>query len=178
MRKRSLDSRAMPRLLAGIISVALGAACAGLVSCGGGDDAKLIPADSAGEIIANLDEVAELAEGANCLSAGDKALEIQDQIEGLPRDVDEDLRQALEDGVERLINLTENPESCTGEEITTETTIEEPTVTEPTETEETETEKTETEKTQPTTPTTPTNPGGGVGPGGTGPPGQGGGGGL
>jgi hypothetical protein len=173
MKGRSLDSRAMPRLLAGIISVALGVGCAGLVSCGGGGDGGLIPGDDAAAIIDNLDEIAQLAQDGNCVTAADHASEVQDQVDALPSDVDPDLKQALKDSVSTLRSLAGNTETCTGETVPTETT--ETTETqEPTFTEETETEKTDTQRTQ-TEPTT--TAGGGVGPGGGIGPGGGGGGG-
>jgi hypothetical protein len=69
--------------------------------------------------------VSEEAEQGNCETAADIAREIEDQIDALPQSVDPQLRVALQDGIDRVILLTQEPESCTGE--TTETT---PTVTE------------------------------------------------
>jgi serine/threonine-protein kinase len=115
----------MPRVSALLLSLALGAVAAVLVACGGSGNG-LLPGTSAAAILANLDRVSEEAEQGNCETAADIAREIEDQIDALPQSVDPQLRVALQDGIDRVILLTQEPESCTGE-MTTETT---PTVTE------------------------------------------------
>ena len=141
----------MPRVRTLLLSLALGVASAGIVACGS-NGAGLIPATSAAAMLAKLDRVAELAEEGNCETAASVAREVDDQIDALPPDTDERLIVALKDGVNRLIRLTGDPVTCTGEE-TTETV---PTVTQT--------------QTIPPTVTTQTTPdgGGGVGPGGEG----------
>ncbi|MCI0584723.1 MAG: hypothetical protein L0227_17845, partial [Chloroflexi bacterium] len=110
----------------------------------------LIPAASATAMLAKLDQVSQLAEEGKCETAASIAREVEDQIDALPPSIDPQLRVALEDGVNRLITLTGDPVTCTGEE-TTETV---PTVTQTV--------------TPPPTTTTQTTPdgGGGLGPGG------------
>jgi hypothetical protein len=141
----------MPRVPALLLSLGLGAVAAFLVACGSGG-AGLLPGNNAAAIIANLDRVSELAQDGNCETAASVAREIEDQIDALPQSIDPQLRVALQDGIDRLISLTQEPETCTGE--TTETT---PTVT-----------QTVAPPTTPTTPTTPTAPDGGGGGGGDG----------
>jgi outer membrane biosynthesis protein TonB len=173
----------MRRLLRLIGPIALAAACAVLISCGGDQEAKGLPPATAEELLNQLDEVEALAQEGSCVSAGDTAEQMQQTLEELPEDVDQELRQVLEDGIARVQSLTEEFETCTGEEAPTETVE---TETQPTETEE-ETQTQETQETQETTqtqgtqpqPQPPVTPGGGTGGvgggGGAGPPGGGGG---
>ncbi len=71
-----------------------------LVSCGG-EDAQLLPGDTAREINANLDKVGELSDEGDCVGAESAAQQIGEQIEALSG-VDEKLKRALMDGAERL----------------------------------------------------------------------------
>ena len=169
----------MARLTIYIIALALGAAAAvGLVSCGGSND-DLLPGKSANEILDNLNTIDQLVAEGDCTSAAAAAQEVRDQVEGLPRTVDAELRQRLAEGADNLEQLAasdcEEPTTVTTttEESTKETTAtqEEPT----TETTNTETETTNTETgttdTEPpptatSTTTTPTGGSGGVTPGG------------
>ena len=74
----------MGRLSASLLALALGAAAAlALASCGGGDDAELLPGNTASEITANLDQVKQLADEGECVGAEDAAQEVSDQIEAL-----------------------------------------------------------------------------------------------
>lgn len=142
----------------------------GILGCGDDNTEPSIPLEDAQDLVAELDEVRANVEEGSCLVAADQAEEFLGRVDELPSDVDEDVRDALDDGGNRLVSLLSDPDQC---ETQTET---EPTTTEETTTEETTTEKTQTQETQtqetqtqPTQPTTPTNPGGGsggVGPGG------------
>lgn len=147
----------MRRLAATLAALALAGAAAG---CGGDDEGEPIPAQQAEPMLDQLDNIERQVAAGNCGSAefqvtGDG--ELQDKVAALPDDVDADVRSALEDGVDRLLDLVE--EQCgedeeertdTEETDTQETeTQETETETQPTETEETETQPTETE-TQPT----------------------------
>src|SRR4051812_29370482 len=84
------------------LALALGAAAAlGLVSCGGGEDAKLLPGNTAAEITENLDRVQQYAEEGECVGAEDAVAEVDNEVEGLSG-VDPKLVEALERGATRL----------------------------------------------------------------------------
>ncbi len=119
----------MPRVTAASAAVVLGLLAAfALVSCGSGSDAKLLPGNTADEITENLESVKQLAAEGECVSAEDAAQEVSTEVEGL-QGIDAKLKQALQNGAERLNEVVEE---CT--EATTVETLEE-TTPEPTETE-------------------------------------------
>ncbi len=158
---------------ASVLALVLGAAVAvALASCGSGEDAQLLPGDTAREITANLDTVQQLADEGECVGAGDAAEEVSSQVEAL-EGVDEKLQQALERGAVRLNEVVAACEEVTTEAIEPATvpTIEETTKEPPgqekkqekeeeKEAKEKEKEEDLTEKEPPTTPTetTPTTP--------------------
>jgi hypothetical protein len=185
----------MRQLAAFGLALALGAAAAvALASCGGGEDAKLLPGTTAQQISENLDTVQRLAAEEECVGAADAAQEVGDEVEALTG-VDPKLKEALQRGATKL-----NEVVTTCEEETTETapTDEAPSTEETTklppgqekkeekelEKEEEKAEKeaekeassepptapTETTPDEPTTPTAPPTEGGGTGaPGGVSP---------
>lgn len=187
----------MGRLSTSLLALVLGAACAAaLVSCGGGDDANLLPGNTASEITANLDQVKELAQSGDCVGAQDAAQEVSIQIDSLGG-VDKALKQNLREGATRLSSVVESCNPETTEAVapasvpeTTEDTSSETTDTQrkpPKTTPTTATNTTSTKTTTTTTNTTPTTPtttpttttpppteGGGTGvpPGGVSPPGE------
>ena len=128
---RSFSRLAAVRHLAiSTLALALGAAAAlGLVSCGGGEDAKLLPGNTATEITENLDRVKQYAEEGECVGAEDAVAEVNAQVEGLTG-VDPKLVEALQRGATRLSEVI-----ATCDEEETETV---PPSTETTTTEETE----------------------------------------
>lgn len=159
---------------ASLLALALGAAVAvTLVSCGGGEDAQLLPGDTAREITANLDAVQQLADEGECIGAGNAAEEVSAQVEAL-EGVDEKLQQALERGAVRLNEVVASCEEATTEAVepatvpTIEETTKEPPGQEKKQEKEEEKEQKQEEKeeeapttpaeTTPTTPTTPTPP--------------------
>ena len=75
-------------------------AAVGLVACGA-EDAKLLPGETAREIVANLDTVQQLSDEGDCIGAESAAEQVGEQIEALAG-VDRKLKQALEDGAARL----------------------------------------------------------------------------
>jgi outer membrane biosynthesis protein TonB len=85
-----------------------------LVSCGG-EDAELLPGETAREITENLDEVQRLADEGDCAGAAGAAQEVAAQVERLDG-VDNELEQVLERGTTRL-----NEVVATCEEADTET---------------------------------------------------------
>jgi outer membrane biosynthesis protein TonB len=92
----------MGRLSASIIAFALAlAATLGLLACGEGGDAELLPGATAEEINANLDQVQRLADEGDCVGADDAAEQVSLQVEGLDG-VDARLKRALTEGANRL----------------------------------------------------------------------------
>lgn len=91
----------MGRLTAPLLTLALVlAAATGLAACGG-SDAELLPGRTASEIEANLDSVARLAGEGECVGAANTAQAVSSQVEELGG-VDAKLKQALEEGANRL----------------------------------------------------------------------------
>jgi len=106
----------MPRLPASLLALGLGAATAvALVSCGG-EDAKLLPGETAREISANLDTVKQLADEGDCVGAERAAEQVGEQIEAL-EGVDRKLKQVLQAGAARLNEVTAGCEESTTEAI-------------------------------------------------------------
>lgn len=127
----------MGRLSASLIALALGASLAlGLVACGEGGGADLLPGETASEINSNIDEVERLVSEGDCVGAEDATAAISGQVESLTG-VDAKLKQALGEGAARLNEVVAE---CEEEEV--EETIE---TFEPAE-EEPEEEKEKTEK--------------------------------
>jgi hypothetical protein len=169
----------MPKRLTAMLAVlALVASSVGLAACGDEGPEPSIPQDSAEALLADLQEIQANIDVDSCIAASSRVDSLIEDIQGLPPDVNQELKRNLEASAERLQTLlfenndsdpacTDDREQTTTEETTTdETTTEKPTTTEETTTEETTT----TQPTTTTTPTTPTNPGGGsggIGPGGS-----------
>ncbi len=108
----------MGRLNASILAIALGALAAlGVVACGSGDNADLLPGSTASEITANLDQVKNLATEGDCVGAEAAAQAVSTQIEELGG-VDEKLKQALREGATRLNEVVAGCEEATTEEET------------------------------------------------------------
>ena len=106
VRRASLPSLA---LLAGAL-IALG-----LTACGG-EDAKLLPGETAREITANLDTVKQLAGEGDCVGAESAAQQVGEQIEAL-EGVDPKLKRALEQGAGRLEEVIASCEESSSEAI-------------------------------------------------------------
>lgn len=145
-----------------------------LAGCGGdGGPDPSISQEDAQTLLAQVQEIEDNVEVGSCIVASDRTDQLISDIGELPDSVDEDVRQALDNGANNLRLLLADPDQCEREETTVETTTEEePTTTEEeTTTRETTTrpEQTQTQTQTQTTPTqtqtTPTNPSGGVGPG-------------
>jgi outer membrane biosynthesis protein TonB len=113
------------QLAVSTLALVLGAAAAlALASCGGGEDAKLLPGNTAGEITENLDRVQQYAEEGECVGAEDAAAEVNAQVETLGA-VDPKLKEALQRGAARLGEVVagceevETTETVPPEETTT-----------------------------------------------------------
>lgn len=110
----------MGRLRASILAIVLGALLAlGLVACGSGERADLLPGSTASEITSNLDQVKELATAGDCVGAEDSARAVSTQIEELGG-VDKKLKQALREGATRLNEVVADCEEAP-EEVEEET---------------------------------------------------------
>jgi outer membrane biosynthesis protein TonB len=146
----------MARLSAFLLVSALGAVAAlGLVACGG-EDADLLPGDTASEITSNLDQVEELADAGDCAGAAQSAEAVSLQVEALGG-VDERLKRALREGATRLNEVVASCEEAAVEEEP-EPTIEpaeEPEEAEEKEKPEKQKQETEEEPEEPTSPTLP-----------------------
>jgi outer membrane biosynthesis protein TonB len=100
------------RLSASVLAIALGAvATLGLLACGSGDDADLLPGATASEITSNLDQVEQLAAAGDCVGAEDAARAVSTQIEEL-NGVDAKLKQALREGATRLNEVVADCEAA------------------------------------------------------------------
>lgn len=106
----------MPRLPLLLLTIGFTATAAlTLVACGG-EDAKLLPGETAREITANLDTVQQLSEEGDCLGAESAAQQVGEQIEAL-QGVDAKLKRALEEGAARLEEVISTCEESTTEGI-------------------------------------------------------------
>jgi hypothetical protein len=106
----------MGRLSASLLAVSLGAVAAlGLVACGSGGNADLLPGGTASEITENLDTVKELADEGECIGAENEAQEVSNQVDALGG-VDKQLKQALREGAQRLTQVVEECEEAPSEE--------------------------------------------------------------
>lgn len=106
----------MPRLPVSLAVLGLGALAAlALVSCGG-EDAQLLPGETAREITANLDTVQQLTDEGDCVGAESAAQQVGEQIEAI-KGVDAKLKRALEDGAGRLNEVIAGCEESTTEAI-------------------------------------------------------------
>jgi outer membrane biosynthesis protein TonB len=104
------------RLNASILAFVLGAVAAlGLVACGGGESANLLPGSTASEITSNLDQVKALATEGDCVGAEAAAQSVSTQIEQLGG-VDKKLKQALREGATRLNEVVVGCEEAPEEE--------------------------------------------------------------
>jgi hypothetical protein len=106
----------MPRLPRPLLTIGFIATVAlTLVACGG-EDAKLLPGETAREITANLDTVQQLSEEGDCVGAESAARQVGEQIEAL-QGVDVKLKRALEEGAARLEEVIATCEESTTEAI-------------------------------------------------------------
>ena len=106
----------MGRLSAFLLALALGgASTVALASCGGGNDAKLLPGTTASQIESNLNEVDRLVAEGDCVGAEDAASAVSTEV-GELREVAPKLKAALQEGAARLGEVVTSCEEATGEE--------------------------------------------------------------
>lgn len=115
---QSLFSRLgrVPRLPVSLLALALGTAAALVLASCGGEDAQLLPGETAREITANLDAVNQLADEGDCAGAESATQQVSEQIEAL-EGVDTKLKRALEEGAARLNEVVAGCEESTTEAI-------------------------------------------------------------
>jgi hypothetical protein len=106
----------MPHLPLPLLAIGLTATAALALSACGGEDAKLLPGETAREITANLDSVQQLSDEGDCLGAESAAQQVGEQIEAL-EGVDIKLKRALEEGAVRLEEVIAGCEESTTEAI-------------------------------------------------------------
>jgi len=112
----------MARLSALFLVFLLGAASAvTLASCGGSEEADLLPGTAADQIESNLTEVEELADEGDCIGAENAVAEVTAEVEEL-QGVDLKLKAALQEGTAKLSEVVGRCEEETEEE--TEPTLE------------------------------------------------------
>jgi hypothetical protein len=142
----------MPRPIALLVSLMLGAGCAVLISCGGDDDSGGIPPEAAEGMLNELEAARAAEDEGDCDEVTESSEQIQAAAEALPDTVDSELRAAVVEGSANLGELAgtqceptttteEEPETTETEPTTTETeptttTTKETTTTEPEEEEE------------------------------------------
>jgi hypothetical protein len=108
----------MARLSALFLVFLLGAASAvALVSCGGGEEADLLPGTTADQIESNLDQVEQLADSGDCIGAENAVAEVAAEVEEL-QGVDRKLKAALEEGTAKLSEVVGRCEEETTSEET------------------------------------------------------------
>jgi hypothetical protein len=98
-----------------------------LSACGSGGSADLLPGNTAKEINSNLDQVRELVAENECIGAQNAAREVSAEVSALGG-VDEQLKQALREGADRLNEVVASCEEAVEEEpaIEPEEELEEP----------------------------------------------------
>jgi hypothetical protein len=171
---------AMPKPLRPTFLALILAAVLAVSGCGGssGPDPS-ISAGDAQTLLAKIAEIRANVDVGSCVVAGDKTDDLLADIADLPSSVNNDVKEALDNGANNLKILLNDPSKCEGRsETTTSETTTTPTNTGPTTTERertqstTKTTPTQTQTTPTQTQTTPTQtqttPGasGGIGPGG------------
>jgi hypothetical protein len=106
----------MARRPRSLLALALAAVAGLTLAACGGEDAQLLPGETAREIIANLDTVQQLSNEGDCVGADSAAEQVGEQIEAL-KGVDPKLKRALEDGAARLEEVIAGCEESTEEAI-------------------------------------------------------------
>ncbi len=168
---------AMPKRLRPILLALFLAASAAVYGCGSSGPDPSISGEEAQPLLAKIAEIKANVDVGSCVVAGDKTDDLLADIADLPSSVNNDVKQALDNGANNLKILLNDPSKCEGRtETTTTTETTTPSTTEQTTTERTQSTTTKTTPTQThttptqtqTTPNTTTTPGasGGIGPGG------------
>jgi hypothetical protein len=102
----------MGRVATSLLAIGLGLAAVMLLASCGGEDAQLLPGETAREITDNLDKVRQLSDEGDCIGAESAAQQVGEQIEALGG-VDRKLKQALQAGAEKLNEVVTKCEEST-----------------------------------------------------------------
>jgi hypothetical protein len=106
----------MPRSPRLALAFALATVATLVLAACGGEDAKLLPGETAREITANLDSVQQLSDEGDCLGAESAAGQVGEQIDSL-EGVDRKLKEALESGASRLEEVIAECEESSVESV-------------------------------------------------------------
>ena len=87
-----------------------------LASCGSEEEEPTIPTDQGDAILAQLEQLDQQVQAGDCAAAEQTALGIQETIQGLPVDVDGELRETLVSASGNLVAQTRDDEQCEEEE--------------------------------------------------------------
>jgi hypothetical protein len=168
----------MPKPLRPTFLALILAAVLAVSGCGGssGPDPS-ISAGDAQTLLAKIAEIRANVDVGSCVVAGDKTDDLLADIADLPSSVNNDVKEALDNGANNLKILLNDPSKCEGRsETTTSETTTTPSTTEQTTTQrtqpttttrtQTQTTPTQTQTTPTQTQTTPGDTSGGIGPGG------------
>lgn len=148
----------MRRKLPYLAALALGCGSAGLAACADGGPENGLPADAGSSLKSQLEDIRVTVDSAECDRLSRELRHVITRIDGLPSDVDAQLRQRLRDGYDQLkdealrecnSNREDQQTQTTTTETQTTTTPETPTATTP---------ETPTATTPPPTATTPAPP--------------------
>jgi hypothetical protein len=161
---------AMPYPRSIIAALALAGASLLAAGCGDSGPAPSIPADNSSSLLAKIQEIQANVDNGSCFVAADRTDDLISDIQELPADVNDKVKNALQNGASQLKILLQDPDQCEGRttsSTTTSTTT--PSTTRSTTTTRTQpttsTTRTQTQTTQTQTQNTQTAPSGGISPG-------------
>jgi len=113
MRSNPLHTLArVPGIRARFGAMAAFACALTLAACGGGSDEGTIPQDEGQAILDQLAQVDQQVSDGECDAAEATALDLAEEINNLPSEVDGELRQTLITASGRLIEQTRDPQQC------------------------------------------------------------------
>ncbi len=112
MRRLGLTSRLAAMPVRARISLLACIGATALAGCGS-DDQATIPPDKAAALIAVLDGIDSNAAEGSCDIAQQQADEFRDQVDLLPAEVDDEVKQGLFEIAGQLEQLTREPSQCT-----------------------------------------------------------------
>ncbi len=103
-RLAAMPGRLQMTLLAGVCALTLGAC--------GSDEAGTIPKENSSSLVATLDAIQGEVDAGNCELAGESAQAFVDGVNLLPAEVDDEVKQGLQDAANQLRKLTADPTQC------------------------------------------------------------------
>jgi hypothetical protein len=106
--------RALPYVVALLLGV-----CAALVAACAGSTKGGIPAASASDLKSQLEDIRERVDAGRCGELNGQLRQVDEGIDSLPESVDEQLKQALRDGANRLRDVA--PRECNEIQAATQT---------------------------------------------------------